>query len=408
MLSDTAWTTTSLKKKKSETPAKTSISTTRTMSSSYKAEEKSLKKIIQVNVKPVEPTAELKLIIYYKTRRTWSLIIKNSCQPPVPPLQDVSLVYKFTCKNGDCSHRPSLYIGSTITTLSKRMTTHLRTRRSHQAPLPRQAQPIISRKYIEENITTLYKEKDANRLRMAESVYINSVKPAINIQLLPTSCQPSQRRIATNSEEDQRALWLVHVLAYASPSYIRPWRTYTAPLTHVLLTKKLFTLTVFPVTFPSFTPLLFAASFLRRCEVCGWLLGPYRHGTCPLWLVAVFLMCLVWSRLAWLPLSWSLSPSLRQSETFTQNASISTHLTNLKTHYLAPGLSPSEFTLLLKFPSFQPLILPSIPTSPSPSFLYFSYAYSCPSLLSWRWSKRDRKISREDKQHPPVVTKREF
>ena len=55
------------------------------MSSSYKADEKSPKKIVQANVKPVEPTAELKLIIYYKTRRTSSLIIKKQLPPPYFP-----------------------------------------------------------------------------------------------------------------------------------------------------------------------------------------------------------------------------------------------------------------------------------------------------------------------------------
>ena len=175
------------------------------MSSSYKADEKSLKKIVQNNVKPVEPTAELKLIIYYKTRSTSSLIIKNNCLPPTSPLQDVSLVYKFTCKYGDCSHRPSLYIGSTITTLSKRITAHLQDGAIKRHYLAKH-NTSVSRKYIEENITALHKEKYVTRLRMAESVYINSIKPTINIQQLPASCLPSQRRNATNSEEDQRAL----------------------------------------------------------------------------------------------------------------------------------------------------------------------------------------------------------
>ena len=52
------------------------------MSSSYRANEKSLKKIVQANIKPVEPTAAL--IIYYKTRHISSLIIKNNCLPLLP------------------------------------------------------------------------------------------------------------------------------------------------------------------------------------------------------------------------------------------------------------------------------------------------------------------------------------
>ena len=132
----------------------------------------------------------------------------------------MSLVYKFTCNHGDCSHRPSLYIGSTITTLSKRITAHLQDGAIKRHYLAKH-NTSVSRKYIEENTTTLHKEKDVTRIRMAESVYINSTKPTINIQLLPASCLPSQRSNATNSEDDQRALCLVHIPADAE-SVLRP------------------------------------------------------------------------------------------------------------------------------------------------------------------------------------------
>ncbi|MPC48227.1 hypothetical protein E2C01_041995 [Portunus trituberculatus] len=65
------------------------------MSSSHKQDEKAIKKIIQNNVKPTEEDPTLKLVIYYKTKRTSSLspqlqiywihyhniITKNYCSP---------------------------------------------------------------------------------------------------------------------------------------------------------------------------------------------------------------------------------------------------------------------------------------------------------------------------------------
>ena len=61
-----------------------------------------------------------------------------------------------------------------------------------------------------------------------------------------------------------------------------------------------------------------------------------------------------------------------QRNTYT-NPSNSTHITQNKTHYLAPGLSPSDFTLLLKFPSFQPLFFPLSPLPPPHLFSIFRF-----------------------------------
>ena len=60
-----------------------------TMPSAYKEDEKAIKKIIHNNVSPVSTDTKLQVIIYYKTRKTASLIMKNSCLPPTNSLQEV-------------------------------------------------------------------------------------------------------------------------------------------------------------------------------------------------------------------------------------------------------------------------------------------------------------------------------
>ena len=142
------------------------------MSSAYKEDERAIKKIIKENVQPTDPEAELKLTIFYKNKRTSSLIMKNSCLPPNSHLQETSLIYQYSCNVGDCSHQNSRYIGSTITTLSKRLTFHLQDgaiRRhaiQHHGSAP-------TRQQLEANTTILEKEEDKKRLRMTEAVIIN-------------------------------------------------------------------------------------------------------------------------------------------------------------------------------------------------------------------------------------------
>ena len=166
------------------------------MSSAYSKDEKALRKIIHDHVQPIDSDTKLKLIIYYKTRRTSNLVMKNNCLPPSSPLQEVSLVYQYTCTNGDCSHLTSAYIGSTTTTLSKRITSHLQDGAIRRHNISQHGF-TITRQHLEENTTIIHKEPDRNRLRITEAVYIHTHKPTINIQLQPETNLPSLRRPAT-------------------------------------------------------------------------------------------------------------------------------------------------------------------------------------------------------------------
>ena len=92
-------------------------------------------------------------------------------------------------------------------------------------------------------------------------------------------------------------------------------------------------------------------------------------------------------------------------KTFTQHKGAVAHTSLTKKHSLAPGLSPSDFTLPLKFSSF-----PSIyPHFPLPTFLLFysdsDSMFFTPLLKMVQ--ERPKDILRRQTT-PLVVTKREF
>ena len=163
------------------------------ISSAYKEDEKTIKKIIQDNVFPTNTEDKLNLIIYYKSKKTSNLLLKNSCLPPLSRLQETSLVYEYTCKLGDCSHLPSKYIGSTITTLSRRLTAHLQDGAIRRHVM-NEHKTILTREQLEENTTIIEKSSDTQRLRMTEAVIIHINKPKMNNQLLPELSLPSMRK----------------------------------------------------------------------------------------------------------------------------------------------------------------------------------------------------------------------
>lgn len=127
------------------------------MSSEYKDNKKPLRKIIQDNIQATNPDAQLKLTIYHKSICTSKLIMKNTCLPPISSLQEVNLVYRYTCNTGDCSYLNTRYIGSTITTLPKRITAHLQDRAiKHHTSMNHGT--TLTRQYLEDDTTILHKE----------------------------------------------------------------------------------------------------------------------------------------------------------------------------------------------------------------------------------------------------------
>ncbi|MEL6606432.1 MAG: reverse transcriptase domain-containing protein, partial [Cyanobacteria bacterium J06614_10] len=94
------------------------------MSTAYKEEEKAIKSIVSRNVKPNNDNNKIKLIIYYKSRKTKDLLMKNDNAPEPRKFDQVNVVYRFSCPHEDCTPH-STYIGMTTTKLSRRLSYHL-------------------------------------------------------------------------------------------------------------------------------------------------------------------------------------------------------------------------------------------------------------------------------------------
>ena len=153
------------------------------MSNAYKTDEKVLKAILKNNIKCTNDSDKLKVVIYYKNKKTSSLVMRNNLNPVNDDLKQSNVIYEYTCKNGDCGLQSSIssYIGETVTTLSRRLTMHLQsgtikehTRDEHGINLKRED--------LVNNTKILKKENDNNRLHILEAILIRKKKPVINIQ----------------------------------------------------------------------------------------------------------------------------------------------------------------------------------------------------------------------------------
>ena len=91
------------------------------MHGNYKLDERILKNIISDNTTSTQPDNKINLVIYYKNKQSSSLIMKNNLSPPLPPMHQTNLVYKFICPIQHCKAE---YIGYTECTLSRRMVGH--------------------------------------------------------------------------------------------------------------------------------------------------------------------------------------------------------------------------------------------------------------------------------------------
>ena len=154
-----------------------------TMSSAYKADEKAVRDIVYRNCIPSDPEDSLKLIIYYKSPKTSSLVMNNNLSKDTSDLKATNVVYEFSCPIGDCARRSnSSYIGYTTTSLSRRLTMHLQTGapKQHMATTHNTR---LTRSILVDNTTIIARCHDVNRLRVLEAVYIRDKDPTINRQM---------------------------------------------------------------------------------------------------------------------------------------------------------------------------------------------------------------------------------
>ena len=165
----------------------------------YKEDEKALKTLLNRHVRCVNDK-RIKLIIYYRSRKTSNLVLRNRTAASRTPLQENHVVYQFTCPIGGCG--PQKYIGMTRTTLSRRLTMHTQNGTINQH-LQQQHAEENKRKILEDGTQILDKERDVRKLFILEALYIQKVNPSLNIQREHNNVLPTCKNLPGNPSPPQ-------------------------------------------------------------------------------------------------------------------------------------------------------------------------------------------------------------
>ena len=151
------------------------------MSSAYKIDERVLHGIILDCVKCTHVDDKINLIIYYQNRKTNNLVMKNNLPADDTKLKPSNVVYQFYCPHKDC-RLPVSYIGVTTTTLSRRLTVHLRDG-APKEHMQKSHNTALTRKHLTENTLIIASSSNPNRLHILEALYIRERSPQINKQV---------------------------------------------------------------------------------------------------------------------------------------------------------------------------------------------------------------------------------
>jgi len=161
------------------------------MSNAYKIEESTVKDLVYKNVKSTDENRTIELIIYYKTKKTSQLLLKNNPTTKPTTLQEVNVIYNHICTVEDCG--PHSYIGMTRTSLSRRLTCHLQTGAIKQH-YSAHHKTKLTRQQLEKGTTILDREQDPRRLAFLEALYIAQMSPTLNSQVRDLQILPSLKR----------------------------------------------------------------------------------------------------------------------------------------------------------------------------------------------------------------------
>ena len=157
------------------------------MHNQYQNEEKAIRSIINRNVKPTDQEKELKIIIYYKNKKTSNLIMKNNSRQCTDDLKKRMVVYQFKCPyEGGCPHS---YIGMTTMRLAKRISCHCQEGNIYQHIMhSHNRRP--TKPEIENSFAIIGQTNNQTKLRFLEALLISQQKPTLNITnevlILPT------------------------------------------------------------------------------------------------------------------------------------------------------------------------------------------------------------------------------
>ena len=151
------------------------------MSSAYKVDERVVRSIIQKNVKCSDRNKTLNVIIYYRNKKTRNLVMKNNLNASREKLKCTNVVYQFICPHEDCRLRQAIYIGVTTTSLSRRLTMHLRDG-APKEHMEEQHKTPLTRQHLTANTTIITSCHDKRKLAVLESLHIHEQKPTLNKQ----------------------------------------------------------------------------------------------------------------------------------------------------------------------------------------------------------------------------------
>ena len=154
------------------------------MNSGYLQDEQAIREIITDNVKTTDVNNKIKVIIYYKTRKTSQYFMKNCISPKPRELATTNVIYDFKCKRDECINLPppkNTYIGATTCTLSRRISLHLQNG-AIIAHFSNKHSYKITRKEFEDWTVIRYIERDVTRLFILEALIIKFEDPVLNRQ----------------------------------------------------------------------------------------------------------------------------------------------------------------------------------------------------------------------------------
>ena len=139
-----------------------------------------LKHIIKKNVKCKNESHELKLHIYYQSRKTKDFVMCN--KPTVTKsLMKTNVVYKFDCPSEDCRLRQNSYVGFTWTTLSRRLTMH-KQNGAIKTHMEKAHNTTLTRQHLVDNTAIIHSHRDPRRIEIIEAIHIRDFTPSINLQ----------------------------------------------------------------------------------------------------------------------------------------------------------------------------------------------------------------------------------
>ena len=151
-----------------------------TLTPAWKKDEKVIRDIVTKTIRPVNQNDRIRLVIYYKSPRTASLVMRND-STKTTTMKQTDVVYRFKCTSGDCATRNVYYIGHTTTSLSRRLTMHLQ-EGGPKMHLWTQHKTRLTRQLLTDNTTIVMTCHDKRRLMATETILIRDTAPIINAQ----------------------------------------------------------------------------------------------------------------------------------------------------------------------------------------------------------------------------------